>query len=145
MWPDPSLPTTGLRPALWCRCSPWGFRGRVPRRSCSADIIVAAVEPSNAAILSGRPLGHHVQQGIGDGLIPEVLRREIIDDVIIVTDEEAVSTARRLAREEGLFVGVSSGTNVAAAIKLLEKLGPGKSVVTLLPDNGERYLSTGLF
>jgi len=95
--------------------------------------------------LSGRPLGHHVQQGIGDGLIPEVLRREIIDDVIIVTDEEAVSTARRLAREEGLFVGVSSGTNVAAAIKLLEKLGPGKSVVTLLPDNGERYLSTGLF
>jgi cysteine synthase A len=106
--------------------------------------VVVAAEPENAAILSGGKLGHHIQQGIGDGLIPDVLDRGVIDRVVVVSDEEALRTARLLAREEGLFVGISSGTNVWSAIKVAEELGPGKTIVTLLPDGGERYLSSGL-
>lgn len=106
---------------------------------------VVAAEPENAAILSGGRLGHHVQQGIGDGLIPAVLNRAIIDEVIVVSDDEAVATARRLATEEGCFVGVSSGTNVFAALELARRLGPGHTIVTLLPDTGERYLSMGVW
>ncbi len=106
--------------------------------------LVAAAEPENGAILTPRPKGHHVQQGVGDGVMPEILNRDIIDRVVLVSDEEAVVTARRLAREEGLFVGVSSGTNVWAALKVAEDLGPGRTVVTLCPDTGERYLSLGL-
>ena len=83
--------------------------------------------------------------GIGDGLIPPILNREIYDQVYVVTDEEAIDTAKRLAREEGLMCGISSGTNVAAALKLAKKLGPGKTVVTVLPDTAERYFSTPLF
>ncbi|MCR4397408.1 MAG: cysteine synthase A [Firmicutes bacterium] len=110
------------------------------------DAYVAAVEPEKAAILSGsRVMEHHVQQGIGDGLIPEVLNTAIYDDVIVVSDCDAVETAKRLAREEGLFVGVSSGSNVWAALRVAAKLGNGKIVVTILPDTGERYLSCGLF
>ncbi|MGE5485160.1 MAG: cysteine synthase A [Ignavibacteriales bacterium] len=110
------------------------------------DALVAAVEPANAAILSGgKKMAHHVQQGIGDGMIPEVLNTSIYDEVIVVTDEDAVATAKRLAREEGLFVGVSSGSNVWAAAQLAKRLGDGKIVVTLLPDTGERYLSCGVF
>ena len=86
-----------------------------------------------------------MQMGIGDGLIPAILDREIYDDICIVSDEEALDTARALAREEGMLVGVSSGTNVAAAKRLAKKLGPGKTVVTVLPDTGERYFSTPLF
>jgi cysteine synthase A len=104
-----------------------------------------AVEPENAAILAGGTIGTHLQMGIGDGIIPEILNQQIYDDIYIVTDEEALSTARELARKEGLMCGISSGTNVAAAIQLAKKLGPGKTVVTILPDTAERYFSTPLF
>ena len=109
------------------------------------DIEIWAVEPENAAILAGGTIGTHLQMGIGDGIIPDILNREIYDDIYVVTDQEAIETARRLAREEGLACGISSGTNVAAAIRLAEKLGPGKTVVTVLPDTAERYYSTQLF
>ena len=109
------------------------------------DIEIWAVEPENAAILAGGTIGTHIQMGIGDGIIPDILNTNIYDDIYVVTDEEALSTAKRLAREEGLMVGISSGTNVAAALKLAEKLGEGKTVVTVLPDTAERYFSTPLF
>ena len=109
------------------------------------DIEIWAVEPENAAILAGGNIGTHIQMGIGDGLIPPILNQQIYDDIYVVTDGEALETARRLAREEGLMVGISSGTNVAAALKLAQKLGPGKTVVTVLPDTAERYFSTPLF
>ena len=109
------------------------------------DIEIWAVEPENAAILSGGGIGTHLQMGIGDGLIPAILDQSIYSDICIVSDEEALETARALAREEGLLCGVSSGTNVAAAKRLARKLGPGKTVVTVLPDTGERYFSTPLF
>ncbi len=109
------------------------------------DIEIWAVEPENAAILSGGGISTHLQMGIGDGLIPDILDQNIYDDICTVSDEEALSMARALAREEGLMCGVSSGTNVAAARRLARKLGPGKTVVTILPDTGERYFSTELF
>lgn len=109
------------------------------------DIEIWAVEPENAAILSGGGIGSHLQMGIGDGLIPAILDQEIYDDICVITDEEALQTARDLASMEGLMCGVSSGTNVAAAKRLAKKLGPGKTVVTVLPDTGERYFSTPLF
>ena len=108
-------------------------------------IRIAAAEPDQAAILSGLPMGHHSQQGIGDGVIPIILNRDIITDLILVTDEQAESTARRLAAEEGILGGISSGTNTFAAIELAKKLGPGHNIVTLLPDTGERYLSANLY
>ncbi len=104
-----------------------------------------AVEPENAAILAGGTIGTHVQMGIGDGIIPDILNQNIYDEVYIITDNEALDTAKRLAKEEGLMCGISSGTNVAAAIKLAAKLGPGKTVVTVLPNTAERYFSTQLF
>ncbi len=108
--------------------------------------LIAAVEPVNSAILSGgKSFAHHAQQGIGDGLIPEVLNTSVYSEVIVVSDEDAVNTSRRLAKEEGLFVGVSSGSNVWAALRLAERLGDGRIVVTILPDTGERYLSCGVF
>ncbi len=109
------------------------------------DILIWAVEPENAAILAGGTIGTHIQMGIGDGIIPEILNRSIYDEIYVVTDDEALTTAKRLAREEGLMCGISSGTNVAAALKLAKKLGPGKTVVTVLPDTAERYFSTPLF
>lgn len=109
------------------------------------DMEIWAVEPENAAILSGGGIGTHLQMGIGDGLIPDILDTNIYNDVCIVTDEEALETSRELARKEGLMCGVSSGTNVAAARRLARKLGEGKTVVTVLPDTGERYFSTELF
>ena len=114
-------------------------------REHNPDLEIWAVEPENAAILAGGTIGTHMQMGIGDGIIPDILNREIYDDIYVVTDEEAIETSKRLAREEGLMVGISSGTNVAAAIKLAKKLGPGKRVVTILPDTAERYFSTPLF
>ena len=104
-----------------------------------------AVEPEHAAMLSGGSIGTHLQMGIGDGIIPDILNREIYDDICIVGDEEAISTARALAAREGILCGISSGTNVAAAIRLAKKLGKGKRVVTVLPDTAERYFSTPLF
>ncbi len=109
------------------------------------DIEIWAAEPENAAILAGGTVGTHMQMGIGDGIIPDILNTEIYDNIYIVTDEEALETSRRLAREEGLMVGISAGTNVAAALKLAKKLGKGKTVVTVLPDTAERYFSTPLF
>lgn len=109
------------------------------------EMEIWAVEPEHAAILAGGTIGTHLQMGIGDGIIPDILNREIYDDIYVVTDQEAIDTARRLAREEGLACGISGGTNVAAALKLAAKLGPGKTVVTVLPDTAERYYSTLLF
>jgi cysteine synthase A len=109
------------------------------------DVLIWAVEPENAAILAGGTIGTHLQMGIGDGLIPENLNMNIYDDIFIVTDEVAINTAKELARLEGLLCGISGGTNVAAALAMARKLGPGKTVVTLLPDTGERYFSTPLF
>ena len=109
------------------------------------DIELWAVEPENAAILAGGTIGTHLQMGIGDGLIPENLNTNIYNDIYVVTDDEAIQTAKDLARLEGIMCGISSGTNVAAALKLAEKLGEGKTVVTVLPDTAERYFSTPLF
>jgi len=114
-------------------------------REKNPDLEIWAVEPEHAAILSGGAIGTHLQMGIGDGVIPDILNRQIYDDIYIVSDEEALRTARDLARKEGLMCGISSGTNVAAALKLAKKLGPGKRVVTVLPDTAERYFSTPLF
>ena len=107
--------------------------------------VVWAAEPENAAILSGGSIGTHVQMGIGDGLIPGILDTKVYDDICIITDDEAINTSRELTRREGMMCGISSGTNVACAIKLAQKLGPGKTVVTVLPDTAERYFSTPLF
>lgn len=109
------------------------------------NIVIWAVEPENAAILAGGNIGTHLQMGIGDGIVPKNLDLDIYDDIYIVTDEEAINTAKDLAKKEGLMCGISSGTNVAAAIKLAMKLGSGKTVVTVLPDTAERYFSTPLF
>ena len=109
------------------------------------DMTIWAVEPENAAILSGGSIGTHVQMGIGDGIIPDILNTEIYNDVCIIKDEEALQTAKDLASKEGIMCGISSGTNVAAAIRLAKKLGKGKRVVTVLPDTAERYFSTPLF
>ena len=114
-------------------------------RAANPGMTVWAVEPDQAAILSGGPVGTHLQMGIGDGLIPPVLDQSIYDRVCVISDREALDTAKALARQEGLLCGISSGTNVAAAIRLARELGPGKTVVTLLPDTGERYFSTPLF
>ena len=114
-------------------------------RAQNPDIVIWAVEPENAAILSGGSIGTHLQMGIGDGIVPENLNKQIYDDIYIVTDEEAITTAKHLASMEGLMCGISSGTNVAAALKLAARLGPGKTVVTVLPDTAERYFSTPLF
>lgn len=114
-------------------------------KALNPHMTIWAVEPENAAILAGGTVGTHLQMGIGDGLIPEILNQNIFEHIYIVSDEEALQTARRLAREEGLMCGISSGTNVAAAIQLAKQLGPGKTVVTVLPDTAERYFSTPLF
>ena len=114
-------------------------------REKNPQMEIWAVEPEHAAILSGGSIGTHLQMGIGDGLIPAILNTEIYDDICIVTDEEAIQTSRDLAAKEGIMCGISSGTNVAAALKLARKLGEGKTVVTVLPDTAERYFSTPLF
>ncbi len=109
------------------------------------NITIWAVEPENAAILSGGSIATHLQMGIGDGLIPKNLNCNIYDDICIIGDDEAITTSRMLAPKEGILCGISSGTNVAAAIKLAKKLGKGKTVVTVLPVTAERYFSTPLF
>ncbi len=106
---------------------------------------IVAVEPANSPILSGGKPGPHKIQGIGAGFVPKVLNVDILDEIIQVTDEDAAATSRRLAKEEGLLVGISSGAAAWAAIQVARKLGRGKIVVVILPDTGERYLSTDLF
>jgi cysteine synthase A len=108
-------------------------------------VLVFAVEPAGSPVLSGGEPGSHQIQGIGAGFVPQVLSRDVIDEIITVADEEAKDMARRLARREGLLVGISSGAATAAALSIAARLGEGKAVVALLPDTGERYLSTGLF
>lgn len=114
-------------------------------KSANPDMEIWAVEPEHAAILSGGSIGSHLQMGIGDGVIPDILNQNIYQDIYIVKDEEAIRTAQELASKEGIMCGISSGTNVAAAIQLARKLGEGKTVVTVLPDTAERYFSTPLF
>ena len=114
-------------------------------KALNPDITVWAVEPEHAAILAGGNIGTHLQMGIGDGLIPKNLNTHIYEHIDIVTDDEAIETSRRLIREEGILCGISSGTNVTAALRLAKELGEGKTVVTVLPDTGERYFSTVLF
>ena len=114
-------------------------------RRANPDTVIWAVEPENAAILSGGSIGTHLQMGIGDGVIPAILNRDIFDEIFIVKDDEALETAKALAAKEGIMCGISSGTNVAAALRLAKKLGRGKTVVTILPDTAERYFSTPLF
>ena len=114
-------------------------------KALNPDIEIWAVEPENAAILAGGTVGTHLQMGIGDGVIPGILNQQIYDHIYIVSDEEAIRTSKDLARLEGLMCGISSGTNVAAALQLAKKLGKGKTVITVLPDTAERYFSTPLF
>ena len=114
-------------------------------RKANPDTLIWALEPDQAAILSGGLIGSHLQMGIGDGLIPDNLNTEIYNEVITITDAEALQTSRDLASKEGLLCGISSGSNVAGALRMAKKLGKGKTVVTLIPDTGERYFSTPLF
>jgi cysteine synthase A len=118
--------------------------GEVLKERYSAVQIVA-VEPAGSPVLYGGQPGPHKIQGIGAGFVPEVLNMDVVDKVITVANEEALETARRLAREEGLLVGISSGAAAFAALQVAERLGEGKTVVVILPDTGERYLSTELF
>ena len=114
-------------------------------REVNPDVTILAVEPEHAAILSGGSIGTHVQMGIGDGLIPPILDTKIYDGIEIITDEEALNTSKDLALKEGILCGISSGTNVAGALRLAERLGEGHTVVTVLPDTAERYFTTPLF
>ncbi len=114
-------------------------------RSHNPAIHIAAVEPAGSAVLSGGMPGPHGIQGIGAGFIPEVLDSSVYDEVIAVHDEEAFACSRRLAREEGLLCGISCGAALAGALRVASRLGTGRNVVVILPDSGERYLSTGLF
>lgn len=109
------------------------------------SVQIIAVEPEESAVLSGKEKGKHKIQGIGAGFIPDILDTDVYDEVLTVTSEEAIETTRRVAREEGLLVGVSAGANITAAIRVAEKLGKGKRVVTIGCDTGERYLSTPVF
>jgi len=109
------------------------------------SVLIAAVEPSASPVLSGGQPGPHKIQGIGAGFVPDVLNRQVYSEVIKVSNEDAYVTTSLLAKKEGLLVGISSGANVFAACQLAKRLGPGKIVVTVLCDTGERYLSTGVF
>ncbi|WP_066505612.1 cysteine synthase A [Abyssisolibacter fermentans] len=115
------------------------LKERIPK------IEIVAVEPMNSAVLSGEKKGAHKIQGIGAGFIPDVLNTEIIDEIEKITDDEALEMARRVAKEEGILVGISTGASITAAIKVAKKLGKGKKVLTISPSCGERYLSTPLF
>ncbi len=108
-------------------------------------VLIVAVEPSDSPVLSGGEPGPHKIQGIGAGFVPDVLNTDIYNEIITVTNEQAMQTARELARSEGVFVGISAGANVFAARKVAERLQPGQNVVTILCDTGERYLSTNIF
>ncbi|MBA9029294.1 MULTISPECIES: cysteine synthase A [Bacillaceae] len=118
--------------------------GEVLRKKYS-DIKIYAVEPTDSAILSGGKPGPHKIQGIGAGFVPETLNTEIYDEIITISTEEAFEYARRAAKEEGILGGISSGAAISAAVQVAKKLGKGKKVLAIIPDNGERYLSTPLY
>lgn len=109
------------------------------------NIEVIAVEPYNSPVISGGKAAPHKIQGIGAGFIPEVYEKDVVDEVMTITDEESYEYARRFGVEEGILIGISSGANIAAAIKIAKKLGKGKKVVTVASDGGEKYISTGLY
>jgi len=119
--------------------------GEVLRKKAGKTVQIIAVEPDASPVLSGGAPGPHEIQGIGAGFVPDVLNTKVYDEVIRVTNDNAFETSRRLAREEGIFVGISSGAAAWAALQIAKKLGKGKKVVVILPDHGERYLSTALF
>ena len=114
-------------------------------KEANPEVLIWAAEPEHAAILSGGSIGSHLQMGIGDGLIPPILNQELIQQIELVSDEEAIETTRQLTAKEGILCGISSGTNVCVALRMARKLGKGKRIVTVLPDTGERYFSTKLF
>jgi cysteine synthase A len=108
-------------------------------------VLIVGVEPAGSPVLSGGRAGTHRIQGIGAGFVPAILDRAVIDRIVPVTDEDAMETARELAKEEGIMAGISSGAALWAGLRLAKELGPGKKIVVLLPDSSERYMSTGLF
>ena len=108
------------------------------------EVKIVAVEPSEASLFYGVNNGIHAQEGIGDGIYPQILDISLIDRCILVDDDEAIACAHDLARKEGIFCGISSGTNVFGALRVARELGPGRRVVTIIPDGGEKYLSTAL-
>jgi cysteine synthase A len=106
---------------------------------------ITAAEPAAAALLSGQEWKPHKIQGWTPDFVPEVLNRDVLDQVLAIADDEAIATARRLAAEEGIFVGISAGATTAAALRVAQAAAPGSVVLAMLPDTGERYLSTALF
>ncbi|ENK0557895.1 cysteine synthase A [Clostridium botulinum] len=114
-------------------------------KESNKNIKVVAVEPHNSPVISGGKAAPHKIQGIGAGFVPEVYEKDVVDEVMTITDEESYEYARRFGAEEGILVGISSGANIAAAIKIARELGKGKKVVTVAPDGGEKYISTGLY
>jgi cysteine synthase A len=119
--------------------------GEILKREIGPQVKIVAVEPAKSAVLSGNEPGLHDIQGIGAGFVPEILNRDIIDEIIQVSDDDALETTRRIIREEGILCGISSGANLFASLKVAEKMGKEKKVVTVFCDSGERYLSTRLF
>jgi cysteine synthase A len=117
---------------------------RVLRRHNPA-VHVAAVEPAESAVLSGGPSGSHKIEGIGIGFIPPLWNPKEVDEILTVTTDEAKAMARRLAREEGIFAGASTGANIVAALRVAERLGPGATVATIIVDSGLRYMTTDVF
>ena len=109
------------------------------------SIKIVALEPSKSPVISGGQAGPHKIQGIGAGFVPDIYDKKVVDEVITISDEDAFEYARRMGKEEGILVGISSGANIAAAIKIAKQLGKGKKVVTVAPDGGEKYLSMGLY
>jgi cysteine synthase A len=120
-----------------------GVGGRLKEHNSSIKVV--ALEPSKSPVISGGQPGPHKIQGIGAGFIPDIYKKEIIDEVITISDEDSFEYARRMGKEEGILVGISSGANIAGAIKIAKQLGKGKVVVTVAPDGGEKYLSMGLY
>jgi len=114
-------------------------------KKANHDVKIVAVEPAESAVMIGEEPGSHIIQGIGPGFIPSLMNMDLIDEVIKVKSDDAVAMARRLFKEEGLMVGISSGANVLAALEVAQKSGKGETIVTILPDRGERYLSMNLF
>lgn len=109
------------------------------------EIKVIGVEPAESAVLEGKPAGPHKIQGIGTGFIPDTLDTKVYDEILPITGEEAMETSRKVGRQEGFLVGISSGAAIAAGLKIAKELGKGKKVLVIVPDNGERYLSTALY